>query len=92
MNDCLHFFSSPCESEVFKLINKNSVSTTNHELTTCNMTEVTSAITLAIKGLEGKMHCRTHLLVRFSSGPFNSESSSLEEDVNEMESQSQETE
>jgi len=56
------------------------------------MTEVTSAITLAIKGLEGKMHCRTHLLVRFSSGPFNSESSSLEEDVNEMESQSQETE
>jgi len=64
----LHFFCLSCESEVFKLINKNSASITKQELITCNMTEVTSAITEAIKGLQDALQ---NTLVSAISNQFN---------------------
>jgi len=93
----LQFFCLPCESEVFKLINKNSASITNQELITCNMT---AAITVAImiKGLQDALQ---NTLVSAISNQFNRppngamQSSSVEQYVDasqEMVCQSQETE
>jgi len=53
--DSLHFFCSPCELEVFKLINNHhsdNPTSTNNEPSNCDVFEVTSTITAAIKGLQ----------------------------------------
>jgi len=51
----LHFFCSPCELEVFESVGKHHgdrTTPTNLEHTTCDVSEITSAITVAIKGLQ----------------------------------------
>jgi len=93
----LHFFCLPCELEVFKLINKNSASRTYHLQHDRSYT-CTSAITVAIKGLQDALQ---NTLVSAISNQFNRspngamQSSSVEQYVDasqEMECQSQETE
>jgi len=95
--DSLHFFCSPCELEVFKLVDKHHGDrTTPPELTTCDVSEVTTAITVAIKGLQDALQ-KTFVsaISRQFSGSLNftMQSSFVEEDdvdiSQEMDCQSQ---